>query len=203
MEGTCVRLNLDQASDAGLSTARAAATLARMADSRLLLEACRILDANGWHYQRVPDREVLHAGFEVHHGRVELVVQCFPELGAVSVVAEGATTLQPTHRNALAELVARANLQLTIGNFEFDWDALRVFFRVTNVFPGERPDGRVLSGMVHAAVAEMDRFIAMAGELAKCPEDALARFDVGRLLRREDLLPPVDGEARVVRPLYE
>lgn len=174
------------------------------ADSRLFLECQRIFDSNQWQYQRVPERDVLEAAFEAHHGRIGLILQCHSELSAVTLVSEGLITLPgAAWRAGLCELMARANLQLTLGNFEFEWETMRPFFRISNVFENGRPQAAVVSGMTHTAITEMDRFIAMVGELAKCPEEKLGTFDVGRLLRREDLLPPVDGNPRAPRPLYE
>ena len=43
--------------------------------------------------------------------------------------------------------------------------------------------------MIHAAVAETDRMIALMRALAACPASDLATFDIGRLLRREDIFP--------------
>lgn len=77
----------------------------------------------------------------------------------------------------------RTNLELTIGNFEMDWDSLRVYFRTTNLFGGEKPQREILAGMLHAAVAEMDRMIGLCGELAKSRGAAITSLDIGRLIR--------------------
>ena len=69
-----------------------------------------------------------------------------------------ATADVPAARAGLiAEALMRLNQQLTLGNFEMDYDAGRVFFRITNVFLSEAGDASIIASLVHAAVAEIDR----------------------------------------------
>jgi hypothetical protein len=95
----------------------------------------------------------------------------------------------PALRAKAAELLMRTNLQLTLGNFELDWDNGRCFFRVANLFENERPAAARLTGLVHLAVAETDRLARFLRELAATPRELGPALDVARLLRREDLLP--------------
>ena len=90
----------------------------------------------------------------------------------------------------------RVNLQLTIGNFEMDWDEARIYFRSSNVFAGNSgAPVSIIAGLIHTAITEADRMNYLLRELARCPEGELARFDVGRMLRRDDLFPADDGHA--------
>ena len=147
-----------------------------------------------WHFREVADREVVEADFEAHHTKVPLHVQVFGEARMASVVARTSFPFPLTHRSRVAELLMRTNQQLTLGNFEMDWDQGTVFFRVTNVFPPEPPNGEILAALVHTAIAEMDRLTPYLGELCRTPARSLALFDVTALLAREDLLPPVPEE---------
>ena len=86
----------------------------------------------------------------------------------------------------------RTNQQLTLGNFEMDWDGGEVFFRVTNVFPVHRGDESILAALVHAAIGEMDRMTPFLGELCRTPKGELLLLNVSELLARQDLLPPAE-----------
>ncbi|MDF1861352.1 MAG: hypothetical protein P1U87_14145 [Verrucomicrobiales bacterium] len=146
----------------------------------------------GWNYSEVEGREVIRAGFEGHHTRVELHVQCFEPLAAVSVVAEAAQLMpDPLKRDRLAELIMRVNQTLTIGNFEIEWDTGRLFFRTTNLFPTPQGDGNIVQGMVHNTVGEMDRIAPFLAIIQNASGPELAALDFPALLQREDLLPEV------------
>jgi hypothetical protein len=153
----------------------------------------------GWACAEVPGREVLRAGFEAHHARVELHAQAFPELPAVSVVSESSrASTDPPRRERLAELAMRVNETLTVGNFELDWDAGRLLFRATNLFASPEGDARLIRGLVHTVVVEMDRIAPLEAMVLNAEGPALAGLDLAALLRRRDLLPevpPPGGEA--------
>lgn len=146
----------------------------------------------GWNYAEVEGREVLRAGFEGHNSRIELHVQCFEPLSAVSVVAEAAgQTNDPLKRDRLAELAMRVNQTLTIGNFELEWDAGRLFFRTTNLFSTPQGDPGIIQGMVHNTVGEMDRIAPFLSMIHRAEGPELAALDFPSLLQREDLIPDV------------
>ena len=160
-----------------------------MADSQIFTTLCGILRAQDWKFTRVDGREVVELAFAARTGTIPIHAQAFPAIGALSLTAEATPAPSLTQRTKLAELMMRTNLQLTVGNFEMDWDVPRVFFRLVNVFDNQAPADRVVVGMIHAAVAETDRMIALMRALATCPASGLATFDISRLLRREDIFP--------------
>ncbi|MBC7979200.1 MAG: YbjN domain-containing protein [Armatimonadetes bacterium] len=162
--------------------------------SRQILSVEEVFGKNGWHTELVEGREVLRACFEAHHTRVDLVVQAFPELNALSVVSESPMFIAEPQMPALLELLMRANKQLTLGGFEYDMDREMLVFRVTNLFEREKYDGDIVSSMVHCAIAELDRIVPYAGIVRGTPADVIGDLDLERLLQREDLIPPVPGE---------
>jgi hypothetical protein len=163
-----------------------------MPPSELYQSLCRVFDTCSWSYTEVSGREVIRAGFEAHHTRVELHVQVFAALSAVSVVAESSrVTTDPARRERLAEAVCRVNQSLTVGNFELDWDLGRVFFRATNLFANPAGDEGIISGLVHSTVAEMDRFAPIEAVIHRATGSVLSSLDVAALIRRDDLLPEV------------
>lgn len=146
----------------------------------------------GWAYTEVTGREVVRAGFEAHHTRVDLHVQAFPALAALSVVSESPRACSgPAQRERLAELAMRVNQTLTVGNFELDWDAGRLIFRATNLFPTPQGDPAIIRGLVHTVVGEMDRIAPLEAILLRAEGPDLAVLDLPALLRRDDLLPQV------------
>ncbi len=163
-----------------------------MVYSELYSTVLSTFDSNGWSYSEVSDREVVRAGFEAHHTRVNLHVQVFEPLSAVSVVAESARgTDDPARRERLAELVMRVNQTLTVGNFELDWDAGRIFFRTTNLFATPQGDPSIIQGLVHNAIGEMDRITPLESIVLSSEGAALASLDILQLIQRDDLIPEV------------
>ncbi|MBU6181085.1 MAG: hypothetical protein KGR69_15570 [Verrucomicrobia bacterium] len=166
------------------------------ATSELHATVLAVFDDAGWSYAEVAGREVVKAGFEAHHARVELHVQVFAKLSAVSVVSESARRSPgPAHRERLAELAMRVNQTLTVGNFELDWDGGRLCFRVTNLFSSPQGDPAILRGLIHTTVGEMDRIAPLEAIVLGAEGPALASLDLASLLQRMDLLPDVPAPA--------
>lgn len=164
--------------------------------SELHATVLSVFAGEGWSCAEVSGREVVKAGFEAHHARVELHVQVFAELAAVSVVAESPRRSPgPAHRERLAELAMRVNQTLTVGNFELDWDAGRLCFRVTNLFSSPQGDPAIIRGLIHTTVGEMDRITPLEAIVLGAEGPALASLDLASLLQRMDLLPDVPAPA--------
>ncbi|MFM7182419.1 MAG: YbjN domain-containing protein [Verrucomicrobiales bacterium] len=166
-----------------------------MSDSPLFISLTRVLRQQGWEYQRVEGQEVARLDFQTRSGAIPVIVQAFAPIGALGVTSEPSWTApRPPPMGKLAELLMRVNLQLTIGNFEIDWDEARIYFRLTNILPeNTNPPASMVAGLVHTAVTEADRMNYLLRELARCPDEELERFDIGRLLRRDDVFPISDG----------
>jgi hypothetical protein len=162
--------------------------------SRQILSVEEAFGKNGWHCELVEGRDVLRAGFDAHHTRVDMIAQAYPQLNALSIVTESPLTVDEDHLTAILELLARANKQLTLGGFEYDLDREFLVFRITNLFERERFDSDIISSMVHCGIAELDRLTPYAAIVKNTPEDLLDDLDIGRLLLRQDVIPPVPGD---------
>lgn len=162
--------------------------------SRQILSVEETFGQNGWHCELVEGRDVLRAGFDAHHTRVDLIAQAYPQLNALSVVTESPMPVEESHLCSILELLARANKQLTLGGFEYDMDREYLVFRITNLFERERFDSDIISSMVHCGIAELDRLTPYAAIIRNTPEDLLDDLDIGRLLLRQDVIPPVPGD---------
>ncbi len=155
-----------------------------------------VFSDEGWEFREIPGRAVIQASFEAHHTRVDLHVQAFPELNAVSVVSESPlTTTDAAQRERLAELVLRTNQGLTVGNFEMDWDTGRVMFRAANLFSSEQPDPEIVRGLVHTTILEMDRISPLTVLILQASGPELAGLDLPALMNRLDLLPGPEDPA--------
>ncbi|MCB1206774.1 MAG: hypothetical protein KDN18_21125 [Verrucomicrobiae bacterium] len=158
--------------------------------SELYATVLSVFTAEQWAFSEVAGREVIRSGFEAHHTRVDLHIQVFEELAAVSVVSESPRSCSgPAHRERIAELIMRINQTLTVGNFELDWDAGRLLFRLTNLFPSPQGDTGIIRGMVHTVVGEMDRIAPLEAIVLQTEGAPLASLDLISLMQREDLLP--------------
>ncbi|MCA1963811.1 MAG: YbjN domain-containing protein [Prosthecobacter sp.] len=146
--------------------------------------------AQGWAFRPVSGLEVIEADFEAHHTKVPLHVQVYDEAGVVSVVARAGFPVPASHRLAACELLMRTNKELNVGNFEIDWDHGTVMYRTTNIFPAGQADPRIIAGLVHTSVAEVDRLTPFLGEICRTPTGELLLLDIPRLMQRHDLLPP-------------
>ena len=147
----------------------------------------------GWECRRVEGREVVEADFEAHHAKVSLHVQAFPEVGGIAVVSECGIRVSEAQRAAAAELLMRTNKELTLGNFEMDWDSGTVFFRISNVFGDGGVDASILASLVRTNVVETDRITPFLGELVSAGKKG-EWIDVAHLMSREDLLPQLGHE---------
>lgn len=153
-----------------------------------------VMDAFGhqaWQYEHLEGRDVIRTAFEAYHTQVHLHAQAFPQLNALSVVGETLMELEVEHEPVVLELLARANKRITLGGLEYDLDRSQLMFRTTNLFERDKFDKDIISSMVHATIAEVDRIFPYAAVIQQTPEDELDDLSVDRLLLREDLIPPV------------
>ena len=153
-----------------------------------------------WHGHRVDGQEVIEAQFDAHHTRVPLHVQAFAKINAVSVVSRYGAAIPGKYRHHAGEMLMRANIGLTVGAFELEFDDGSVLFRASNLFPGETADTAIIAGLVHAAIAEMDRITPALTLLARTPIEKLATLDIAELVSRENLIPPPPPSADADTP---
>lgn len=164
-------------------------------DMAILLDQVKAtFDAAGWEYVPVEGRDVVTAAFEAHHTKVSLYVQAFEEMGAVSVVAEASLAATAPAMAKVGETLMRVNQQLTVGNFEMDWDRGMIFFRVTNLFGNaDAATPELLGSLVRAGVVEMDRMTPYLAEIGRVAPEEIDTLDVPALLARKDLLPDIEA----------
>lgn len=147
-----------------------------------------------WQYEHLEGKDVIRTAFEAYHTQVQLHAQAFPQLNALSIVGEAPMNVEVEQEPYILELLTRANKKITLGGLEYDLDREQIMFRITNLFERDKFDGDIISSMVHAAIAEVDRITPFAGVIQQTSEDLLEDLSIERLLMREDLIPPVPDE---------
>ena len=146
----------------------------------------------GWAYHKIEGANVIETGFEAHHTKVQIHIQAFPEINAVSVVSQSPiVSTSADRRLRVMELIMRVNEVLNIGNFELRWDHGEVVFRATNLFSKRRFDGAVLIALVEATIVEMDRITPCLNIIQKASPAELMNLDIQELMQRDDLVPDV------------
>ena len=161
------------------------------ATSRLFTAVEETFARMKWAGRRVPGREVMEADFEAHHTRIRVHVQAFAEVQAICVGTTLGHNVPDSRAGLVSEMLMRTNLELTLGAFEFDYDAGRVLFRATNIFPPDAADPQIIASLVHSALAETDRLTPFLTLLLRMTAEELGRLNLKLFLQREDLLPPV------------
>lgn len=154
--------------------------------SALYVSALNTFKHMNWGFHALQEREVIESGFEAHHTKVPLHVQCYGESGLLSVVSRASFEAPRTHFPAVSELLMRTNKTLNLGNFELDWDSGTVLFRVTNLFPPNRADEKTIASLVEIAVAEMDRLTPPLAEVCRTPKGELLLLKIPEVMARAE-----------------
>ena len=154
--------------------------------SALYASALNAFKSMNWAFRPLQDREVIESGFEAHHAKVPLHVQCYGDTGLLGVVSRASFEVPRSHFAQVSELLMRVNKVLNLGNFELDWDAGTVLFRVTNLFPAHRADEKTIASLVEIAVAEMDRLTPQLAEITRTPKGELLLLSVPEIMRRAE-----------------
>jgi len=147
-------------------------------------------DSTGWQYRKVEQQPVIECEFEAYNAKVAMHIQAFEELSTASIMAQLSFRIPPASRLPVWDALMRTNLTLNVGNFEANIETGEVFFRISNVFAEGCVDDGIITSLVRTAIVEMDRITPFLAELNRQPQQP-----IDALLAREDLLPPVSGEA--------
>jgi hypothetical protein len=162
--------------------------------SPLYQQVLKTFRTQKWAFREVKEQLVVESEFEAFQSKILLHVQVYPNTWVASVVAQVPREVPRSHRLAVCELIMRTNQELNVGNFELMWDEGKVLFRLTNLFAKDGHCEDLITGMIHTAVAEADRFIGFLAEVVNCPKLELAFLKIPQLMRREDLLPQPPAE---------
>ena len=140
---------------------------------KLLDQFAAFFDAEGWLYQRSDGGNYLRMGFAGRQGRWQCFAQVREAAGQLlfySVLVDHT----PTDRlYAMAEMIARINYGLPIGNFELDFDDGEVRFKTQLDVDGaqDRLNTEMLRNIVVANVLTVDRYYEVIERAMQSDED--------------------------------
>jgi hypothetical protein len=114
--------------------------------------------AKDWTTVELDDGSVVLT-FDGQHGRWRCRMFVDEPLGQVSFYSLLPDVVPVERRAAVVEFATRANLELILGNFEFDLDRGELRYKTSIDVEGDRLTPALLTHVVHANVLAMDRYL--------------------------------------------
>ena len=153
----------------------------------------RILDATrqyfvdqGWHFVPVDDPPALEMEFIGDYGQwrcVAIAREEAEQLVVYSIVTDRAT---PDRMPTMAELMARANKSLVMGNFELDYDTGEVRFKTALDVEGSELTQALVGQLVQANLVTIDVHLPAIMAVMLGGKSALEALEI-----LEDQTPPI------------
>jgi hypothetical protein len=116
------------------------------------------LDQKGWSYVELSDGSLMLT-FDGQNGRFRCRLFVDEPRTAVVYYSLFPAMVPADRHGAVLEFINRANLELVIGNFEFDAEQGQIRYRTSIDVEGDRLTHALLTHVVHANVLAMDRYL--------------------------------------------
>jgi hypothetical protein len=156
--------------------------------SALLESMLRFFQSEDWSYLQLQDESVLSLAYRGRNGTWTCVAQAIDDDQSIFLFYSSTPIDMSSGSAALAELVARANYGLLIGNFELNPEDGHIRFKTSLDLTGLSPDvfhpGGLVEGLirqsVHANVSTMDEYlpaILAVAEQRQTPAEAIATIE--------------------------
>jgi hypothetical protein len=116
-------------------------------------------DAEGWPYAPADDDSGLRLAFQGDSGQWLCYARAFEGRGQCAFYSLCPVRAPAELIGAAAELLARANYGLVLGNFELDYDDGEIRYKTSLDLGGGEPAEPAIRAMVFANVATMDRYL--------------------------------------------
>jgi hypothetical protein len=129
-----------------------------------------------WPFVALPDEPVVQLTVSTACGVLAIYCEAREQERELVVYARYGAKAPPARRTAVAELIARANWGLTIGNFELDFDGGEVRFRVAVDLDQETVTPGLVRPLIRHAVFRADQYLAPYHQVAfghVAPADAI------------------------------
>lgn len=124
----------------------------------LVVELKRLFRANRWGFSEAREAPLLLSEFAGPLGTWPLCAQAVEETRLVVFHSICPTKAPPSRRQAMADLLTRANYGLSLANFEMDFDDGEI--RCKTVLPVQgRLDGRIVERLITANGRTMETFL--------------------------------------------
>jgi hypothetical protein len=121
--------------------------------------ALDVLQEREIEWEETTDPEVLRAAVASANGEWSLYVVCREEYGRCSIYSQAPWRTPEAVRIAMAELLARINYGIAIGNFEMDFSDGEIRFKTSLDVAGGRLSRAMFEALLDANLAAMDAYL--------------------------------------------
>lgn len=141
------------------SAASSAASLPAALHLPMRAVALDVLQERDIDWEETTDPEVMRAAVASANGEWSLYVVCREEYGRCSIYSQAPWRTPETVRIAMAELLARINYGIAIGNFEMDFSDGEIRFKTSLDVAGGRLSRAMFEALLDANLAAMDAYL--------------------------------------------
>jgi hypothetical protein len=127
------------------------------AEDRLIATVRSAFDHRGYKYQQIGE-STLTLISRRESASYMIMFRSNPKLDWLGLVASYGSNVPAFRRVAIAEAASRANMRLSLGNFELDFDDGELRFRAGVDVEGGVLSERMVENMLGAAIAALERF---------------------------------------------
>jgi len=150
-------------------------------DESMLDVVKQFFDEDEWHYDEIPDRDLLAVGYAGQNGSFTCVAQARDALYQFLFYCLLPTKVPEDKRDDVAKFITLANYGMRIGNFELDYADGEVRYKTSIDVEDDRLSTALLRNAVYTAVLTMDRYQpgimqVVYGNVE--PEEAVDRIEV-------------------------
>jgi hypothetical protein len=140
--------------------AKEATKMSETFDSRVLMEQVKAaLTEMNWKYGEDPERPALLMGSSGRHGFYFCVLQLHPEQPLVLFYTHVQSRVPEEKRAAAAELLARLNYGMWLGNFEMDCSDGEIRYKTSLHLADGELTTEMLGTMIRANLSTIDRYL--------------------------------------------
>jgi len=116
------------------------------------------MEQAGIRYRQDQDTSVVKTGFAGKNGLFDSFAEVDEDAGTLLVITLCPVQVPDSHSSAIADLMARINWAIELGNFQMHAEKGVVAFRTSVMFKGTSPDPKVIEHVVFSNWAGMDRY---------------------------------------------
>ena len=114
---------------------------------------------DGWHPQKLNDRDVYRMGFNGKNGLLTCYAQIRIDAEQLICYAQAPIKVPEDRRPEVAEYLTRANYGMYIGNFEMDFNDGEVRFKSSMDFEDEALSHNLIRNTIYPSVRLMDTYL--------------------------------------------
>ncbi len=139
-------------------------------------------EEDDWNFMEVSPRQVLKMGVSGKNGDYNCFAIVNEERETFRFLSSFPIKIPPEKRLTIAELITRANLGLTIGNFELDFDDGEVRYKTGIDVEGDRLSTALVRNLVNTNVMVVDHYFPCVMKVLYggiSPTEAIDELEMG------------------------